>query len=198
MDTEALTGTGMGRRTAVAFIVVGVSGALYALVAAALGYVPPALRASLAQHGVAFRVHTCLGAVALVSGIVQMIRRRRDRAHRIVGRVYVGAVAVSGAAALMLAPDSAGGLVAHWGFGTLAVGWLATACLAFVAALRREFSSHRAWMRRSFALTCSGLTLRLELPLLLLVTGGRFELAYPVVAWLCWVPNLAYAWLRRG
>jgi len=50
-------------------------------------------------------------------------------------------------------------------------------------------------MVRNFALTFAAVTLRLWLPASI-ASGVAFEVAYPVVAWLCWVPNLVLAeWL---
>jgi hypothetical protein len=53
-------------------------------------------------------------------------------------------------------------------------------------------------MVRNFALTFAAVTLRLWLPASV-ASGMPFEVAYPVVAWLCWVPNLLAAelFLRR-
>jgi hypothetical protein len=49
---------------------------------------------------------------------------------------------------------------------------------------------------RSYALTFSGVTLRIWLPLLMI--PFEFETAYPMVAWLAWVPNLLVAeWAIR-
>jgi len=47
-------------------------------------------------------------------------------------------------------------------------------------------------MVRNFALTFAAVTLRLWLPASI-ASGVPFELAYPAVAWLCWVPNLLAA-----
>ena len=47
-------------------------------------------------------------------------------------------------------------------------------------------------MVRNFALTFAAVTLRLWLPASI-VAGFPFELAYPVIAWLCWLPNLVAA-----
>jgi hypothetical protein len=47
-------------------------------------------------------------------------------------------------------------------------------------------------MVRNFALTFAAVTLRLWLPASI-VSGFPFELAYPVIAWLCWLPNLVAA-----
>lgn len=49
-------------------------------------------------------------------------------------------------------------------------------------------------MVRNFALTFAGVMLRLELPLLSAAFG--FEIAYMMVAWTSWMPNLLVAqWL---
>ncbi|MEQ1730362.1 MAG: DUF2306 domain-containing protein [Vicinamibacterales bacterium] len=50
-------------------------------------------------------------------------------------------------------------------------------------------------MIRSFALTYAAVTLRLYVPLSM-AAGVPFDVAYPVIAWACWVPNLLVAeWL---
>jgi predicted membrane protein DUF2306 len=48
---------------------------------------------------------------------------------------------------------------------------------------------HRRWMVRNFALTFAAVTLRLWIPMSF-AAGIPFEIAYPAIAWLCWVPNL--------
>ena len=51
-------------------------------------------------------------------------------------------------------------------------------------------------MIRSAALTLAAVTLRLYLPIGVITVG--FEASYPVIAWICWVPNLLAAeWLLR-
>lgn len=161
----------------------------------------------------AFYVHIVGGAVALVVGPLQFwrgLRERAPRVHRLLGRVYLGAVAVGGVAGLIIAPSSPAGFVGFFGFGTLAVLWLVTGWRAYRAIRRRDVPSHQAWMIRNYALTYAGVTLRIWLPLLLmlpLVTGGPFDFdvafadAYAAVPFLAWLPNLVVAeWLirRRG
>ena len=85
--------------------------------------------------------------------------------------------------------------LARAGFGTLALLWMATAALALHSILRGDVPAHRRWMTRNFALTLAAVMLRLYLPASV-VGGLRLDVAYPVVAWLCWVPNLVVAeWL---
>jgi hypothetical protein len=58
-------------------------------------------------------------------------------------------------------------------------------------------------MMRSYALAFAAVTLRLYLPIFQ-ITHVDFMIAYRITAWLCWVPNLAFAelvlvragWLR--
>jgi hypothetical protein len=44
-------------------------------------------------------------------------------------------------------------------------------------------------MIRSLALTAVAITLRIYLPLLF-AFHWRFSIAYPAIAWLCWIPNV--------
>ncbi|WP_265520160.1 DUF2306 domain-containing protein [Oerskovia flava] len=161
----------------------------------------------------AFYVHVVSASIALVIGPVQFLRRLRERhprLHRAGGRVYLTAVVVAAAAALLLAPWNTAGLVGLFGFGTLGVLWLVTAVRAYRAIRRGDVRSHQAWVMRSYALTFAGPTLRLWLAVLILgqvALGGAtdeeavFAAAYAVVPFLCWLPNLVVAeWLirRRG
>jgi hypothetical protein len=92
---------------------------------------------------------------------------------------------------------SFGGLVTHLGFGMLAVLLLWTTARAYVAARDRAIAEHRRWMLASYALIFGAVTLRVELPLLIMAFGD-FTPAYRVVAWLSWVPNLLWAtWYAR-
>jgi hypothetical protein len=47
-------------------------------------------------------------------------------------------------------------------------------------------------MIRSYALTLAAMMLRLYVPSAV-VAGIPFESAYPLISWLCWVPNLIVA-----
>lgn len=140
-------------------------------------------------------LHFAAGGVALAVGVLQFITRlrlRRPAIHRWAGRLYVIAVLSSGSAGLVLATQTSAGSVAAAGFGSLAVLWLATTLQAYRAIRAREVARHRVWMMRSFALTLAAVTLRVYLPVSQLA-GVSFTIAYPVIAWLCWVPNLALA-----
>jgi len=113
--------------------------------------------------------------------------------HRWFGRVYLAVgVLVGGLSGLYMSQFAFGGSVARLGFAMLAVFWLYTGLRAWLAIRRRAVNEHRCWMVRNFALTFAAVTLRFYLPVSM-VAGIDFSLAYPVIAWLCWVPNLLFA-----
>ncbi|MEN0130767.1 MAG: DUF2306 domain-containing protein [Brevundimonas sp.] len=160
---------------------------------------------------VAFYAHVCAGGVALLVGPTQFwagLRRRRPRVHRTLGRVYLGAVAVAGVAALALAPFNTAGMVGFFGFGSLAVLWLYTGWRGYRSIRAGDVRSHQAWMIRSFALTYAAVMLRLWVGVLIAIqvpftfdVDAAFDNAYAAVPFLCWLPNLVVAeWLvrRRG
>jgi len=159
-------------------------------------FVMPAMRAAFEAHPEAISTHIFASAIALALGPAQFsarLRQGRPALHRWIGRVYLGVgVGVGGLAGLVMATHASGGAWARLGFGSLAAAWLCTGAVAYQAARRRSFVAHRRWMVRNFALTFAAVTLRLYLPSSF-VAGIAFESSYPVIAWLCWVPNLVVA-----
>lgn len=90
-----------------------------------------------------------------------------------------------------------GGMTAHLGFGLLAVAWLTTGFMAYRSVRRGRYQDHRRWMVRNFALTLAAVTLRIYIPSAM-ASSLAFGVAYPIIAWACWVPNLLVAeWLVR-
>jgi hypothetical protein len=66
-------------------------------------------------------------------------------------------------------------------------GWIVATGLAVRFILRGDAIRHRRWMIRSYALTAA-ITLRIYLPLIF-AFHWPFAIAYPAIAWLCWIPN---------
>jgi len=150
---------------------------------------------------VAFLLHMMGGGAALLLGPWQFRpgwSGTDSAAHRWIGRGYLVAVLISGMAGLWLARVAQTGLVAALGFGGLGVAWLVTGALAYRRVREHRYQVHRHWMVRNFALTLAAVTLRIQLPLSLGI-GIPFDAAYPVIAWACWLPNLAIAewWIRK-
>lgn len=155
----------------------------------------PQQRAIYVANRLALVAHVAGGMVALALGPFQFIaaiRRRWPRVHRILGRSYLTGIAVGGIAGLWMARLAYGGTIGQAGFATLAVLWLATSAMALSRIRAGDVQGHRAWMVRSFALTFAAVTLRLYLPIPMIL-GVDFEVAYAAIAWACWVPNLLVA-----
>jgi uncharacterized membrane protein len=177
---------------------------LIAAYATALLWLPgmraPFLQERLLRLPPAVYAHLCGGALALGLGPFQFataMRAKWPSLHRWTGRVYLLAILAGGFSGLMLATVSQGGLPAHLGFAGLALLWLGTAGIAYRRIRSGEVDDHRRWMIRNYALTWAAVTLRIYLPLSAAL-GVPFGVAYPVIAWACWVPNLLLAEWRLG
>ncbi|MEQ1658980.1 MAG: DUF2306 domain-containing protein [Hylemonella sp.] len=176
----------------------GVAG--YALVV--YGFLPlggalhPDMRATFEAQRIGIYAHVFAALFTLALGPFQFsarLRAARPVLHRWMGRLYLGVgVLVGGLAGLYMAFFAYGGWVSSLGFGLLALAWLYTGLRAYRAIRAGKVMEHRRWMVRNFALTFAAVTLRLWLPASI-VAGVPFELAYPVIAWLCWIPNLLVA-----
>jgi uncharacterized membrane protein len=175
----------------------------YALfhVATGFAHVPSGVLDNANLKPIGIEVHITASAFAMLTGAFQFNRTLRNRAktfHRWLGRIYVAACLVGGTAGGAIAMGSTAGPVAGAGFLGLAIFWVLFTLMAWISAMRKDFTSHERWMIRSFALTFAAVTLRLYLPL----AGGLgaaglipsdFLWSYRIIAWACWVPNLIVA-----
>jgi len=142
-------------------------------------------------------IHITTSIVALVIGPFTLSAKFRERninRHRIVGRIYMVGILLGGVSGLYLSFYATGGLVAKLGFGLLSVFWLTSAYQALHRVKNKKIKDHRNWMIRNYALTFAAVTLRIWLPLFIVLFGiEQFELSYAIIAWLAWVPNLIVA-----
>ena len=155
----------------------------------------PELQGQIEGQRLAFLLHISLAPVALAIGSVQFFAsiRRRKALHRWLGRVYGVSILISGTAGIVVALNAAGGLSAQLGFALLAIAWVLTTANGIRHAMARRIGMHRRWMIYSFALTFAGVTLRLYL-FGFIAAGLSYTEASVYLAWLCWVPNLVFAW----
>lgn len=191
-------------RYVVALLALGV--ALYAALAYTLmplgAAVHPDMRPGFLEHPAGVYFHVFGAMLALALGPFQFSARLRAKhlsLHRWLGRLYLGVgVLVGGLAGLYLSQFAYGGTVARVGFGALALAWLYTGARAFDSIRDGRVAEHRQWMVRNFALAFAAVMLRLYIPAAML-SGADFAAAYAVIAWACWLPNLAFAewWIRR-
>lgn len=114
------------------------------------------------------------------------------------GRAYLGlGVLVGGLSGLYLSQFAFGGPAATTGLAMLAVCWLYTGLRAFLAVRRGAIDQHRRWMLRNYSLAFAAVMLRVYIPVSALA-GVDFAVAYPVIAWACWRPNVLVAeWLAH-
>jgi uncharacterized membrane protein len=151
-------------------------------------------------------VHIFAAAVALVLGPLQLMSRvrARRRVHRTVGRVYLLAGVLPSAVTAIPVAVWSGRLLTQIGLTTAAVLWLITGGLAYRAARRHDFTAHRDWMMRNYALTFLAVTSRVLVPLLLLIQvpfnadnagsiGENAPAMIPIGQTIGWIINLVVA-----
>lgn len=157
----------------------------------------PELIASTFYIGM-FYTHTGLGGLALLVGFSQFfkkLRLKRLKLHKILGKIYVISVLISGTTGLYIAYYATGGIVSITGFSTLAILWLYTTIMAFISVRKGNINAHQRWMICSYALCFAAVTLRIYLGLSVAL-GIAFATSYPIISWLCWVPNMVFAVYR--
>jgi len=163
---------------------------------------PPPIAANPFAHPFLV-IHVVTAMIALLVGPLQFVRRVRTRwpaFHRATGKLYVAAIMVGSPCGFVLALGTTSGPLAATGFSTVAVLSTVFTWLGWRAAVNRRFAEHREWMLRSWAMTSAAITLRLYLPFAGFVLHLPFYTAYPVIAWLSWLTNLAIVeyWIRRS
>ena len=196
-------GRGFGTATTVLWGILTVFALLVGLVSLryALPHIPhPAKLPNFTIHHKGLIVHAVSASLALLLGPWQFLsglRKRHPQLHRRVGRAYTASLSVAAVSAVWIAPHAAGGHVSTAGFLGLALGWIVTTSMGVIAIRQRLIPQHRRWMLRSYALTAAAITLRIYLSFIP-IFHLRFEIAYPAISWLCWVPNLLVAelWIR--
>ncbi len=151
---------------------------------------------STSIYNISFYIHIFLGAVALLIGWAQFSIKWRTKhlnLHRTVGKVYIISVLLSGIAGLYIAYHATGGLPAKLGFSSLALLWLITTVSAYTTIRNKNIIAHQKWMIRSYALTFAAVTLRFWMPTIPIIFNIGFSESYPIISWLCWVPNIIFA-----
>jgi uncharacterized membrane protein len=106
--------------------------------------------------------HGLGGLTALLIGPFQFSSRFRQqhlRIHRIIGRLYLGAIAVSAPMGMYLTSIH-NSLIIRFYVLTLGSAWLLSAGIAFVCVLNGNIPLHRQWMVRSYTVTTVFLTNR--------------------------------------
>jgi uncharacterized membrane protein len=98
---------------------------------------------NLSHPSLIVQIHLSAALIALVLGAWQLVAARGSARHRVLGRVWVLAMAITA----KLGWDWLGGY--SWIHG-LSLWILLSLTMAVVAARRRAFASHRGWMVGSY------------------------------------------------
>ncbi|MFY0631764.1 MAG: DUF2306 domain-containing protein [Flavobacteriaceae bacterium] len=148
-------------------------------------------------YNITFYLHITFGGIALLIGWLQFskkLRRKYLNVHRWIGKIYVASVLISGIPGFYIALHATGGLSPKLGFSIGAIVWVTLTYLGYSTVRKGKIEAHKKFMMYSYAGTFGAVTLRLWLPLLILIFGG-FTLAYQIVAWLSWIPNMIVVYL---
>lgn len=115
--------------------------------------------------------HGIPGALALFLGVFQFSSRLRQRylqLHRVLGRIYVGCVAISAPVAIVVA-ISLPIMTLAMASVIQALGWLLTTATALYCVRTGRIQQHREWMMRSY-------------PFAMVFVVGRVIIAIPAIA----------------
>ena len=146
---------------------------------------------------IAFYTHIFCGGIALLIGWSQFVAKWRVQKlnlHRTLGKIYVASVLCSSLAGIGIGIFAAGGWITVLGFNTLSTIWFYTTLKAYTTIRIGNMKNHKKWMVYSYAICFAAVTLRIWMPILIIVFG-EFLMAYRIVAWLCWLPNFFIAYL---
>ncbi len=143
--------------------------------------------------------HGLPGAVALFLGIFQFSNRLRQRylpLHRVLGRIYVGSVAISApvavAVSLRLAVPTLGMASA-----IQAAGWLLTTVTALYCVRTGRIQQHREWMMRSYPFAMVFIVVRAVNAIPVVERMGLVGIetvVWSVIATACCLPSFVIAW----
>lgn len=156
-----------------------------------------------------FIPHMTGGLVAISSGLIQLwlgLTHRTGRLHRILGRVYLGGVAIGSAGAFYLALTIERKYFAYAsGLFMLSTAWVLTTGMAYAAIRKRAIERHREWMIRSYTVTFAFVLFRLVDQLLTHWHVAPDDQIDAMTAWACWSvplllvePVLQFRKARRG
>jgi uncharacterized membrane protein len=145
----------------------------------------------------AFYIHVFSAIITLLAGFTQFsdhLLKQHKQLHRIIGKVYAGAILfINFPAAMVMAFYANGHTPSKIAFIILDCLWFWFTLKAVSEAKKKNIAAHKQFMIRSYALTLSAVTLRIwKLVLSHTLVIDPLTL-YMIDAWLGFVPNLLFA-----
>jgi uncharacterized membrane protein len=144
---------------------------------------------------IGFYTHIFFGGLSLLIGWTQFGEKFREKnriLHKTIGKVYMISVVLSSLAGVYIGFYATGGMVSSLGFISLGVFWFSVTIKGYQEIKNKKVEKHKKSMIYSYAACFSAVTLRLWLPILVMLFND-FTQVYMLVAWLCWVPNIFVA-----
>lgn len=137
--------------------------------------------------------HITGGLIALLSGPVQLwlgLHNVKMETHRKLGMLYIAGMVIGSVGAIGLSIQTGGGPVFGAGLFFLAVAWITTTTLAFVAIKKGLTDQHKEWTIRSYVVTFAFVTFRITAGALQNGAGLSAQHAIEIAAWSCWAVPL--------
>lgn len=144
---------------------------------------------------IGFYTHIFSGGIALLVGWLQFhtkLRVKKPVVHRNIGKIYLFTALFSALSGIYIGFFANGGVIPAVGFICLGIAWFTSTIVGYQKIRAFDIERHQIWMTYSYAACFAAVTLRIWLPLLMIIFQD-FLIAYSIVAWLCWVPNLLVA-----
>src|SRR5215467_6686336 len=145
--------------------------------------------------------HIAGGLIALLIGPVQLwlgLHNVKMEVHRKLGLLYIAGMVIGSIGAIGLAFQTDGGMIFGSGLFFLAVAWIATTSLAFVAIKKNLVDQHKEWTIRSYVVTFAFVTFRAG-QVALTGRGVDLQIAIGIMAWACWaIPLLLTEVVLQG
>ncbi len=150
----------------------------------------------------AFYIHVFSSVFTLLAGFSQFssyVLTNYKKLHRILGRIYAfNILFINFPSGFIMAIYANGFIPSKIAFLILDCLWFFFTLKAVIEIKRKNVKAHKEYMIRSYALTCSAITLRTWKLLLSSVFTIDPVTLYMIDAWLGFVPNLLFAeWLIR-
>jgi uncharacterized membrane protein len=143
--------------------------------------------------------HGVPGALALFLAAFQFSNRLRQRylqLHRVLGRIYVGCVAISAPVAIAVA--IARPIMTLTPAATIqALGWFTTTATGLYCVRTGRIQQHREWMMRSYPFAMVFVVVRAMVAIPAIARMGELGLAtvvWTVIATACFLPSFVIAW----
>jgi len=149
-----------------------------------------------------FKAHVFTSFFLLLAGFTQFsrwIRTKYRNLHRYLGWGYITILLLfSAPSGLVLGWHANGGWSSQLAFILLSILWIYTTVQALRYALKKDWTKHKNFMIRSYALTLSAISLRLFKYIIVLIWQPPPMDTYRIVAWLGWIVNLCLAeWIIK-